>query len=345
MSTPTSTKWTVSAALLSKRKQPVAPPPSDLYAEWTLDQLRLECTSRKLNVKKNTCKDDRVKLLTAYDENKTSVELLLQRQRSSSRRVEEEETRRTRNCMFRLLNVLFSERFFQAFLASGNQLSRSELDQGGSTFWRDIAAAFDALDIEFDSVISDDAVFDDVDPSQTMAHSAAKLQRMWREVAGKFARAEAGSKKSGDNSNDFWDFCDGRADVYYLHLWCEHRGSGREFCAANLYADNEDDSQKEGMHQGKTVNRKRRKTSQADALATLADSVAQIVASEITKAQEETWKEQALLLRDQRVAHKLEMLAGILQRTKEEVSRLLQVVRSRTDASSDNEDEVDAENL
>ncbi|KAE9074985.1 hypothetical protein PF005_g32780, partial [Phytophthora fragariae] len=79
MSTPTSTKWTVSAALLSKRKQPVAPPPSDLYAEWTLDQLRLECTSRKLNVKKNTCKDDRVKLLTAYDENKTSVELLLQR--------------------------------------------------------------------------------------------------------------------------------------------------------------------------------------------------------------------------------------------------------------------------
>ncbi|KAE9059500.1 hypothetical protein PF010_g30592 [Phytophthora fragariae] len=207
--------------------------------------------------------------------------------------------------MFRLLNVLFSERFFQAFLASGNQLSRSELDQGGSTFWRDIAAAFDALDIEFDSVISDDAVFDDVDPSQTMAHSAAKLQRMWR----------------------------------------EHRGSGREFCAANLYADNEDDSQKEGMHQGKTVNRKRRKTSQADALATLADSVAQIVASEITKAQEETWKEQALLLRDQRVAHKLEMLAGILQRTKEEVSRLLQVVRSRTDASSDNEDEVDAENL
>eukprot|EP00644_Phytophthora_capsici_P006829 jgi/Phyca11/72537/gw1.8.480.1 len=129
--------------------------------------------------------------------------------------------------MFRLLNVLFSERFFQAFLSSGNQLSRSELDQGGSTFWTDVAVAFDGMDIEFDLLISDDDVFAGVDPSQSMVHSAAKLQRMWREVASNFARAEAGSKKSGNHSDDFWDFCAGRTDVYYVHKWCEHRGSGR----------------------------------------------------------------------------------------------------------------------
>ncbi|KAF1785847.1 hypothetical protein GQ600_25696 [Phytophthora cactorum] len=55
---------------------------------------------------------------------------------------------------------------------------------------------------------------------------------MWCNVSSKFARSKAGSKKSGNHSDDFWDFCDGRAGVYYLHKWCEHRGSGREFSAA-----------------------------------------------------------------------------------------------------------------
>ncbi|ETK71709.1 hypothetical protein L915_21087 [Phytophthora nicotianae] len=59
--------------------------------------------------------------------------------------------------MFRLLNV-FSERFYQAFLSSGNQLSRSKLDQGGSTFWTDVAVEFNGMDIEFDLLISDDGV-------------------------------------------------------------------------------------------------------------------------------------------------------------------------------------------
>jgi hypothetical protein len=31
----------------------------------------------------------------------------------------------------------------------------------------------------------------------------------------------------------------------YLHLWCEHRGAGREFCAGCVYADDEDESTKE----------------------------------------------------------------------------------------------------
>ncbi|KAF4135078.1 hypothetical protein GN958_ATG15748 [Phytophthora infestans] len=48
-----------------------------MYEDWTMDQLRLECTSRKLNVNTNTCKNDRAKLLTAYDDSKASVELLL----------------------------------------------------------------------------------------------------------------------------------------------------------------------------------------------------------------------------------------------------------------------------
>ncbi|KAE9199397.1 hypothetical protein PF004_g19282 [Phytophthora fragariae] len=304
MAAPAATsKWTVTEELLRKRKNPVTPPSSDDYIDWLLEQLRLECTARRLNVKKNTCKVDRMQLLTAYDSNKSGVELLLQRQRNNLRREDQEEEKRTKN-------------------ASGDQLSRSDFDRGGSTFWRDVAVAFAASDIEFDSLISDDAVFEDVDPSQFMVHSTAKLQCMWREVIGNFARAEACSKKSGNQSNDFWDFCDGRADVYNLDRWCAHRRAGREFCAANLYPEDDDDSQKEGMCKGNTGNRKRRKTSNTDTLASLAESVAQIVAHDQSDA--ETWKQQALLLHNQRMAHRLEMLTNVLNRTRDEERRLVQ---------------------
>ncbi|EEY59079.1 uncharacterized protein PITG_11534 [Phytophthora infestans T30-4] len=102
--------------------------------------------------------------------------------------------------MLRLLNILFSDNFF------------TSTDDG-----------------EYDALISDDEVFEDVDASCVTSHSADKLQRMWKEVSSNFARAEAGSKTSGQNSYDFWEFYNGRADVYYLDRWCEHRQSGREF--------------------------------------------------------------------------------------------------------------------
>eukprot|EP00644_Phytophthora_capsici_P018846 jgi/Phyca11/133161/e_gw1.342.6.1 len=120
--------------------------------------------------------------------------------------------------MFRLLNVLFSDRFFEA---------------------------------EFNTVIPPESMFEDIDASFAMVHSAAKLKRMWKEVSGNFASAEAKSKVSGQGSNDFWDFCGGRADVYYLDRWCDHRGDGREFCAATIYAGDEDDSTKADAKAGR----------------------------------------------------------------------------------------------
>ncbi|GMF55198.1 unnamed protein product [Phytophthora fragariaefolia] len=147
-------KWTVTEELLRRRKNPVTPPTSDDYKDWSLEQLRLERMARRLNVKKNTCKSDRMQLLPAYDSNKSG---------------------------------------------------------------------------------------------------------------------------------------------------------------------------KEGMCKGKTGNRKRRKTSNTDTSASLAKSVAQIVAHDQSDA--EIWKQQALLLRDQRMAHRLEMLTNVLNRTRDEERRLVQSSR------------------
>ncbi|KAF4035204.1 hypothetical protein GN244_ATG12978 [Phytophthora infestans] len=97
----------------------------------------------------------------------------------------------------------------------------------------------------------------------------------------------------------------------------------------------EDDNSTEGTSQEIRTSRKHTKSSQCEALTWLA---AQIVASQISEEQEETWKKQALLFRDQTVAHKLEMLSGMLQRTAEEKKRLLKVVREREVDENDSDD-------
>ncbi|POM62100.1 hypothetical protein PHPALM_28785 [Phytophthora palmivora] len=79
-----SSKWAMAIDLASL-KRPVRPPTSEDYTKWSLDQLKLECTARKLNVIKNTKKNDRVAILEAWDTNKDGVEALLLRQRSQAK--------------------------------------------------------------------------------------------------------------------------------------------------------------------------------------------------------------------------------------------------------------------
>ncbi|ETI44644.1 hypothetical protein F443_10666 [Phytophthora nicotianae P1569] len=328
--------WTVRDELLRRRKKIVPIPTREAYESWSLDQLKLECTSRKLNAVKNTNKEGRVALLNAYDTHKLNTQNTVQQQRSNARRGREEEEKRTKNCMFRLLNVLFSESFFNA---QPERVGPRRVHILG-----DVATAFSEADVLYETKVSSDAILDDIDPSQTVVHSGAKLHRMWREVSSNFARAEAGSKKSGEHGEDFWSFCAGRADVFYLHKWCEHRGAGREFCSANIYSDNEDDSQKEGASRGKKGNRKRRNSSQAEILASLTESVGEMAAAnESSEAQEATWKEQALLLREKRIWRRLEMLHTIVERTNGNIFELKKHLQEHKDDSD--EDEFDAEEL
>ncbi|ETL25145.1 hypothetical protein L916_20963 [Phytophthora nicotianae] len=223
--------------------------------------------------------------------------------------------------MFRLLNV-FSERFYQAFLSSGNQLSRSKLDQGGSTFWTDVAVEFDGMDIEFDLLISDDGVslvWIHRSPWHTQLQNSSKcglkLQATLLVQRPPPRRLATTVMTSG-------------ISVLDERTWSEHRGSGH----------NEDDSQEEARVRAR--NRKHRKTSQADVMASLAESVALFVAHEADKAHDETWKGQALLLQQQRLPQRLTILASMLECTKEDGTRLIQIIRDRDDESDEDFDDV-----
>ncbi|ETP29300.1 hypothetical protein F442_21538 [Phytophthora nicotianae P10297] len=97
MVSATSSKWTVSAAQLAKLKEKISPPVSEVYAKVDPTPALLKVHISQAEVKKNTNKADRVKLRTAYDDNKEGVVLLLEVQDSKTRKVSGEERRHTKN--------------------------------------------------------------------------------------------------------------------------------------------------------------------------------------------------------------------------------------------------------
>ncbi|KAG1698517.1 hypothetical protein DVH05_015057 [Phytophthora capsici] len=100
-----------------------------------------------------------------------------------------------------------------------------------------------------------------------------------------------------------------------MGVLCEHRRSGREFCAANVYPDDEDDSTKESEgHKCKNENRMKRKSAQSDMVAALIETVNELLDSESSKTQEDTWLEQKHLLQEKQDAQKLVTLTAILER-------------------------------
>ncbi|OWY92987.1 LOW QUALITY PROTEIN: hypothetical protein PHMEG_00037775, partial [Phytophthora megakarya] len=268
--TTVSSNWTVTIDLASL-KRPVRPPSSDEYSKWSLDQLKLECTASNPNVIKNTKNYDRVAILKAWNSNNDGVEALLLRQRKQMKDESHEEAKRTKGCMFRLLNVLSSDLFYEALLRTGNQLSREEIDQKGST--ADVAASFGADTDEFNIIISPESIFEDIDGSFAIVHSAAKLKRMWKEVSSSFVSAEPKSKVSGQGSNEFWDFCGGRADMYYL-----------DRC---IYPDDGDDSTNEGQPTKPTVNRKQQKTSHSSEILERVNTLLENETTDIPAVQED----------------------------------------------------------
>ncbi|POM64714.1 Hypothetical protein PHPALM_19714 [Phytophthora palmivora] len=271
-----------------------------------LDQLKLKCIAPKLDVLKNTKKDDRVEILTAWSTNKGGIETLLQCQRNRAKKGEcEEDTKRTKGFMFRLLNVLFSDRLCEAFLATGHQVSHAEIDQGGYTFWSDVSAAFGAGTSAFKTLISPDSMFEGVDSLFAMAHSAANLNRINLPL-----------QKRNQRCPDMVATASRTAVVDMRMFTTCIAGSGREFCSVNLYADGEDDLTKEGREVANLhVNRKRRKSYQsADILEHVSELHGKETNETTSAMQKDTWNEQKLFIQEQRAAQKLTTLYSLLDR-------------------------------
>eukprot|EP00918_Siedleckia_nematoides_P101985 GHVU01222823.1.p1 GENE.GHVU01222823.1~~GHVU01222823.1.p1 ORF type:complete len:349 (+),score=51.81 GHVU01222823.1:1031-2077(+) len=130
-------------------------------------------------------------------------------------------------CSFRLMNVLFSDRFSCQLGSLGNTASREQLDGGHAandeTFWRDVRSSFVSEDPEFGTLQFADSIFTSrgIDVSNIVEHDWKKLRCIWKQVNSDYRCAVRKYTQSGTHASDFFSFCNGKIDVFYLRKLLE----------------------------------------------------------------------------------------------------------------------------
>jgi len=162
----------------------------------------------------------------------TSKEVMLQKLKDSFfnqkqyTRLSQEVNSRTRKepqCSFRLLNILFTDEFSTKFAKLGDAANQYQLDTGKTGndqyFWEEVCQAFQESNVTYDTLLfQEDDVFAslDLEMSVIINHSWQKLRSIWKSLNAEYKAALTKFTMSGTHTSDFYTFCNGKQDVYYL---------------------------------------------------------------------------------------------------------------------------------
>jgi hypothetical protein len=189
-------------------------------------QLRTLCSRLGVKGVKNAKKCKMIEMVTGIYRNKAAYKDL-QIAVPSTANV----PRKQIQCSFRLLNILFSDDFAERFGSIGNVADRALLDSGkaGSDeyFWEAVQLAFLTPKPEYDIMLfMEDDVFscrEDIDPSKIISHNWKKLRSIWKGINADYKAALSRFTISGTHSSDFYNFCHGKLEPYYLRKHLELR--------------------------------------------------------------------------------------------------------------------------
>jgi len=139
-------------------------------------------------------------------------------------------TRKEAQCTFRLVNLLFSDTFAEDFSNTGCTPTREAIDRGlvasnNKAFWDRVRHDFvNEIDeyhlMELDE--EDKQLFNelggDIDPGKIVPHSSKKLRdAIWKDLNSEYKRAMHRFTTSGEHNSNFFDYCYGKLDTYYLY--------------------------------------------------------------------------------------------------------------------------------
>jgi hypothetical protein len=137
--------------------------------------------------------------------------------------------RKGNQCAFRLMNLLFSDAFAGEFALLGNVATRETLDTGKAgndqIFWERVQAAFvdgtkPNADYDCLQFTDEDEVFAEqehhIDPSVIVQHDWKRLRKMWKAVNSDYKAALTRFTVSGTHDDNFFGFCNGKLETYYL---------------------------------------------------------------------------------------------------------------------------------
>ncbi|KAG6954612.1 hypothetical protein JG688_00012268 [Phytophthora aleatoria] len=168
----------------------VVPPVCNDYNTWTVLQLRKECTEIKLRLPRTTSKPEQIKHLKDHDAAYMVVQTTVDDEYTMEPRL-----RKTKHYWVRLLYALFSDRFAIRLASSEDAATRKQIDAGGTV---------------------NNPLFDCIDPSKIVLHEIPRLYGIWKKANRKYVKAYSKFYVSGQNSNEFYSFCEGNLDIVYL---------------------------------------------------------------------------------------------------------------------------------
>jgi hypothetical protein len=196
-----------------------------LFQQLRSNQLRTICSRLGIKGVKNAKKKEMIDKVVAHHQNHEAYKSLEVAEISNNN----VSPRKQVQCPFRLMNVLFSDTFAPRLATLGNAATRHELDNSSAAydqgFWLDVRRAFTddtdsygCLFFSYDNVLGSQ---DHIDPSIIVPHDWKKLRTIWKSVNADYKAAIARFTVSGTHESDFYSFCNGRLDVYYLrkHLY------------------------------------------------------------------------------------------------------------------------------
>jgi hypothetical protein len=206
-----------------------------LWADFSSKQLRTIASRLSIKGVKNANKTDMVNKLSKTHTNRKAYNALRNRNNDQAPRKEVQ-------CSFRLINILFSDDFAGDFATLGNIANRHVLDTGmagnDEHFWVGVQRAFvqpndlfDQLGFSSDDII---AAQDHIDPGKIVEHDWKKLRTIWKGVNAEYKAALTRYTVSGTHEQSFYDFCNGKLDVYYLRKNLEARPQLNDTVEADL---------------------------------------------------------------------------------------------------------------
>jgi len=144
------------------------------------------------------------------------------------------EPRKEVQCAFRLINILFSDEFASDFASIGNVANREILDSGKAGnemhFWERMQEAFvgstDNENYNQLQFVDDAEIFDNmhhINPKNIVFHDWKKLRSIWKNVNSNYKSALSRYTVSGTHTSDFFSFCNGDLEVYYLRLHLQQK--------------------------------------------------------------------------------------------------------------------------
>jgi cell division protein FtsB len=150
-------------------------------------------------------------------------------------------TRKEVQCPYRLLNILFSDDFAEEFGSLGNAPNRSDIDSGDVAyevgFWKKVANAFPENKLDYNLFnFNDDYVFinENIQVGKVVIHDWKKLRSMWKGVNAEYKAAFTRYTLSGSHESNFYNFCQGKKESYYLRLHLNQRPGLNSMVEAGL---------------------------------------------------------------------------------------------------------------